>query len=106
MSQPISPNAGADDAKCLARSVTEALADEPALEAVTVNRAQKTISVATLGQVDVPKITERINTTIQKAGADSGSACALLSGEGDCHTCALPLTASEREKITIRSEGD
>ena len=98
------PNPGAES--CLTRSVTEALAEEPALEAVTVNRAQKTISVATLGQVDVPKITERINTTIQKAGADSGSACALLSGEGDCHTCALPLTASEREKITIRSEGD
>src|SRR5579859_7259739 len=82
-----------DTAKCLARSVTEALAAEPTLEAVTVNRLRKTISVATLGQVDVPRITERITTTIQKAGADTDSPCALLSGHGDCHTCSTPLTA-------------
>ncbi len=95
-----------DTSKCLTRSVTEALAQEPALEAVTVNRAQKTISVATLGQVDVPRITERITATIQNAGGDPSSPCALLSGQGDCNTCATPLTANERERITIRSEGE
>src|SRR3984957_2724597 len=63
------------DAGCLACSVTEAVAQEPALEAVTVNRSQKTISVATLGRADVPRITERITTTIQKAGADQTSPC-------------------------------
>jgi Cd2+/Zn2+-exporting ATPase len=94
------------NSKCLARSVTEALAQEPALEAVTVNRSQKTISVATLGRADVPKITERISTTIQNAGADAEGECALLSGEGDCQTCTMPLSALEREKITIRNEGD
>ena len=51
---------GAESAKCLARSVTDVLAEGPALEAVTFNRQRKTISVATLGQVDVPKITERV----------------------------------------------
>jgi Cd2+/Zn2+-exporting ATPase len=98
--------AESDEAKCLTRSVTEALAEEPTLEAVTVNRVQKTISVATLGRVDVPKITERITATIQNAGMDSSVPCALLSGEGDCNTCAMPLTPNERQKITIRSEGD
>ena len=98
--------AAPDNARCLARSVTDALAQEPTLEAVTVNRSQKTISVATLGQVDVPRITERITTTIQKAGADTASPCALLSGHGDCHTCVTPLTPNELERITIRSEGD
>ena len=48
------------ESKCLARSVTNILAQEPALEAVTVDRARKTISVATLGRADVPKITERV----------------------------------------------
>ena len=36
---------------CLARSVVDTLADEPTLEAVTIDRAQQKISVATLGRV-------------------------------------------------------
>ena len=39
--------------KCLARSVAEALAENPTLEAVTVDQAHHTISVATLGRADV-----------------------------------------------------
>jgi len=92
--------------KCLARSVTEALAEEPALEAVTVNRSDKTIFVATLGQIDLPKITERINTTIRNTAAPSSLSCSLLAGKGDCHVCATPLTAAEISKITIQSSGD
>ena len=99
-------DADTESGKCLARSVTEVLAKEPALEAVTVNRQRKTISVATLGQVDVPRITEQVSTTIQNAQASVDGPCALLSGEGDCNTCALPLTAKERKTITIRSEGN
>src|SRR5581483_1967427 len=106
LSSPNETDAAAESAKCLARSVTEVLAREPALEAVTVNRLRKTISVATLGQVDVPRITERIATTIQNAQAIADRPCALLSGVGDCNTCVLPLTAKERQAITIQSEGD
>ncbi len=36
---------------CLARSVVETLAEEPTLEAVTIDRAQRKISVATLGRI-------------------------------------------------------
>jgi Cd2+/Zn2+-exporting ATPase len=96
----------AQHAKCLARSVTKVLAEEPMLEAVTVNRLRKTISVATLGQVDVPRITERVATTIQNVQEGSESPCSLLSGVGDCNTCALPLTPRERQAITIKNEGD
>ena len=99
-------DAARDHAKGLARSVTDVLAEEPTLEAVTVNRVNQTISVATLGQVDVSRITERIASTVQAAQATSGNPCALLSGEGDCLTCALPLTGSERRAITIRNEGN
>src|SRR5258708_39867427 len=94
-SLPIDTATGAETAKCLARSVTEVLAEEPTVEAVTLNRLQKTISVATLGRVDVPRITERISATVQNAQAGSGSTCGLFSGEGDCHTCITPLTTKE-----------
>src|SRR5712671_1344977 len=105
-SPPIETDARAETAKCLARSVTEVLAQEPTVEAVTLNRQQKTISVATLGRVDVPKITERISATVQNAQAGPGNSCGLLSGEADCHTCIMPLTTKERLAITIRYEGD
>ncbi|MBI3848848.1 MAG: cadmium-translocating P-type ATPase [Verrucomicrobia bacterium] len=93
--------------KCLARSVADALATEPTLEAVTINRARQTISVATLGRADVPRLTERITTTIRKGQeADVSHHCHLLAGEGDCQTCDTPLSPQEREKIAIRHDGD
>ena len=105
-SPPTETDADAQTTKCLARSVTEVLAEEPTVEAVTVNRGKKTISVATLGRVDVPRITERISATIQNAQSDAAGPCGLLSGETDCHACAMPLTDRERRAITIRNEGE
>src|SRR5689334_6738570 len=94
-----------DAEKCLARSVANALAENPSLEAVTINRARHTISLATLGQADVPKLTERITATVQCAQeAADQTACTLLAGEGDCNTCARPLSPVERQKITIRHD--
>src|SRR5580692_11339079 len=43
LSPPSSNDAATDHGKCLARSVTDILALEPALEAVTFNRGRKTI---------------------------------------------------------------
>ncbi len=95
-----------DHAKCLARSVTEVLAAEPTVEAVTVNRLNKTISVATLGRVDISRITEQIATTVQAAQTTPGPPCGLLSGAADCLTCVQPLTGPERRSITIRNDGN
>src|SRR2546421_3361567 len=93
--------------KCLARSVVDVLAEEPALEAVTINRARQTISVATLGKTDVPKLTERISATVQRAQQVQGEPpCLLLAGEGDCQTCDRPLSEVERQKITIRRDAE
>ena len=95
---------GADP--CLARSVVEALAEEPTLEAVTIDRAHQKISVATLGRTDVVKLTERITTQFQAAqSADAGQACSLLSGAGDCRSCDTPLSEAERKRITIQNDG-
>jgi len=93
--------------KCLARSVAEALAEDPSLEAVKVDQARHTISVATLGKTDVPKLTERISATVQHAQeAADLEPCTLLAGETTCRTCGQPLSDFERRKITIRHEAD
>jgi Cd2+/Zn2+-exporting ATPase len=92
---------------CLARSVADTLAEEPALEAVTIDRAHQKISLATLGRTDVPRLTERITSQLQAAqSADTGHVCSLLTGEGDCFSCDTPLPESERNRITIRHDGD
>jgi len=95
-----------ENARCLARSVVNTLAEEPALEAVTIDRAQQKISVATLGRADVARLTERITTQFQAAqAADAGHVCSLLSGTGDCFSCDTPLSEEERRKITIQNDG-
>ena len=96
-----------DPAHCLARSVANALAEDPTLEAVTIDRARKTISVATLGRTDAPKIAERISGTFQRAQQTQAQrGCTLLAGLGECMTCLQPLPEWQRQRITIQHEGD
>jgi Cd2+/Zn2+-exporting ATPase len=98
---------GSDPAKCVARSVIEALSDEPTLEAVTIDRAGQKISVATLGRTDAPRLVENVSHRIQQAyQADRQSPCQLLQGQSSCDTCDLPLSPEERQKITIQQSGD
>src|ERR1041384_3683697 len=95
------------DQRCLSRSVVATLAEEPALEAVTIDRAHQKISVATLGRTDVAALTGRLTEKLREAQtAGSVPACGLLSGEGDYTTCDQPLTPEELKRITIRQEGD
>ena len=109
MSSPVAPKpTRTDDPKsCLARSVVEALGAEPTLEAVTFDRAHQTIAVATLGRTDEPRLVQTVTGRIQKVyAAGPTEHCQLLHGEGDCQTCAAPLSVSERRKITIQHTGD
>lgn len=92
---------------CLARSVANALAEDPTLEAVTIDRGHKTISVATLGKTNAPKVAERISATLERAQQNQAQrGCTLLAGLGECLTCLHPLPDSDRQRITIRHEGD
>jgi Cd2+/Zn2+-exporting ATPase len=92
---------------CLARSVVDTLAEEPGLEAVTIDRAHQKISLATLGQADVNRLTERITNQFETAQAVSAERhCSLLTGRSDCATCDAPLSEAERQKIVIRTQGD
>src|SRR6185295_16320129 len=97
---------GEGEAECLARSMTRVFVEEPTVEAITLNRPLKTISVATLGQVDAGRIQERVSATVQAAQGDGNVSCGLLTGHGDCHTCDTPLTDKERRAITIKNEGE
>jgi len=92
---------------CLARSLADTLAEEPSLEAVTIDRARQKISVATLGRADAEKLTERIAHKLAAAqSANAGNRCSLLAGKEECAGCGRPLTEAERRKITIHTEGN
>ncbi|HEX4263853.1 MAG TPA: cation-translocating P-type ATPase [Verrucomicrobiae bacterium] len=96
-----------DNSDCLARSVVDVLSKEPSLEAVTINRTEQKISVATLGKTDEPRLNETVTGRIQRAYEKGVAAhCQLLEGKGDCHTCDTPLSESERQRITIQHQGD
>ena len=109
MSHTTEPRTGdvPDTARCLARSVVDALNAEPTLEAVTINRARQTISLATLGKTDEPRLAESVSGRIEKAYETGLSEqCLLLEGEGQCETCHAPLSPQERQRITIQHEGE
>jgi Cd2+/Zn2+-exporting ATPase len=87
--------------------VANALAEDPTLEAITIDREHKTISVATLGHTDTPKVTQRISSTFQKAQEiQTEQGCTLLAGLGQCQNCVQPLPEWERRRITIAHEGN
>ncbi len=97
----------AEAENCLARSVADSLAEEPTLEAVTIDPAHQKISVATLGRTDVDKLAARLTNKFQSAQTgELNHACSLLSGKSDCAVCGSPLSANERKKITIQQDGD
>ena len=92
--------------QCLARSVADTLAKEPALKAVTIDRAHQKISVATLGRTDIGRLTERITREFEAAQSVSAERhCALLAGQDDCLSCDRPLSEAEQKKITIQNDG-
>ena len=96
-----------DHESCIARSVADTLAEEPTLEAVTIDAAHERITVATLGRTDVDQIAARLTTKLHHAKhADVNHACSLLSGKADCAVCGTPLSAMDLKRITIRQDGD
>ena len=92
---------------CVTRSLVDALSAEPTLEAVTIDRAKRKVSVATLGRTDVARLTERITRDLTVPDAPAGKhTCTFLTGQTDCTSCHQPLSPAERHRIVIRSEGE
>src|SRR5512141_1739941 len=85
----------------------QALSENPALEAVTIDRKRQTVSLAILGQADVPRLTERLHSTLERTQeAQNEHQCTMLTGQGDCGNCLNPLPLAQRERITILHQQD
>src|SRR5438874_8431851 len=96
-----------DRVLCLTRTVADAMKAEPTLEAVKINRAQRSISVATLGRPKTPDLEGYLTAQIRQIEqAGAGQRCALLDGAADCLTCPAPQPPAERGRLSIRQEGD
>ncbi len=98
---------GAVASDCLARSVIEALARDPSLEAVILDRAHQTISVATLGASGQTETVGRLSASIRDLREQYPiSQCGLLAGRSDCEECDAPLTPAERQAVRIEHKGN
>ena len=92
---------------CLVQTVAEAFTEEPALEAVKFNRAQHSISVATLGRTDSAEIEKVITERIGQIEQDeTGARCKLLDGAPDCSTCSIATPADVGRSLTVQHDAD
>src|SRR5262245_56500278 len=95
------------DPHCLVQTVAEAFAQEPALEAVKINHARRSISVATLGRPNNAEIEHAVTARIERIQQDTGGPrCGLLSGTSECANCPTPLPPSVGRAITLQHEAD
>jgi Zn2+/Cd2+-exporting ATPase len=99
--QPASPQA-----PCLMRTVTRAMAEERALEAVQLDRERGAVSVAMLGQPQRADTVSELTAEIQRLKDSEDAPCALLEGTADCKHCSELPAAGVPGQITVRQEGD
>lgn len=92
--------------RCLVQTVAEAFKDEPALEAVKIDRAQHSISVATLGKADNGEIEKVLTERLQRLQQEeaSGGGCKLLEGAPDCSGCTLVTPADAAAPLTVQHD--
>ena len=92
---------------CLTQTIAQAMSAEPALEAVKINRTQRSISLATLGRPKSPDLEAYLTAQIRQIEqAEASQRCALLDGAADCSTCPLPQPSAQRRRLTVRQDGD
>src|SRR5258708_40351765 len=86
------------EAKCLLGAVLDVMQTEPALEAVKLDRARDTISLATLGRLRNPSLEETLAAQIkvlQQEPADNR--CDLLEGKDGSAACPLAPPGLRRD---------
>lgn len=94
-----------DDAHCLVQTVAEAFAEEPSLEAVKLDREQRSVSVATLGRPDAAEIERSLTSRIERIQQqDAEHRCGLLDGSNDCSGCTTPYPASTANQLTVQHD--
>ena len=101
------PRAGETPANdnCLVNTATAAFVAEPALEAIKINRAENSISVATLGRANNAELESFLASRIQQIQQSTAEPhCALLEGQADCSGCALAETLGQNKNFTIAQD--
>src|SRR5262245_61015561 len=94
------------ESHCLVQSVAQAFAQEPGLEAVRINHADRSVSVATFGKGVCGDIEQTVSTRIRELQQNPDSVrCALLEGATDCATCPTPFPSAIGRNLTIQREG-
>ena len=88
--------------KGLVQTVADVMRREPALEAVRIDRAQSSISLATLGRPD-PDL-ERLVTRQIRALQSQTPGCRLLEGDASCETCTLSADPAIQRSLTIKQD--
>ncbi|MCS7089858.1 MAG: cation-translocating P-type ATPase [Verrucomicrobiota bacterium] len=91
--------------ECMARAILRAFAEEPSLEAVSVDPRRRVLEVATLGRTNVVRLRDRVEQAVRTAAKHYAvDRCGLVMGQGACHTCGRPLSADWRQRFRIRHE--
>jgi Cd2+/Zn2+-exporting ATPase len=88
--------------KCLVQTVADVMRRAPTLEAVKIDRAQNSISLATLGPADADL--ETVVTKEIRALQEQSPACRLLAGDVNCDSCALTFDPALKRTLNIQQE--
>jgi Cd2+/Zn2+-exporting ATPase len=92
---------------CLVQTVADAMKNEPALEAVRIDRVRRSVSLATLGRAKNADLERALMAQIrQLEQAEKEQRCALFDGSADCSACPVPPSEEQRRKLTIRADAD
>ena len=93
--KPVSKNS------CVVHVVANALATEPSLEAVTLDRENHAVSIAVLGKDKDDELAGRIAAKIEEIRPEATDHCGLLEGKKSCNSCNVPFAPFERQSIEI-----
>jgi Cd2+/Zn2+-exporting ATPase len=84
------------------RSVAAVFAENANLEAITLNRTGKTISVATIGTSPDARLVERVQARVIESQAAEGLPdCTFWKDDPDCGACTLPLSPLEQRAFRV-----
>lgn len=95
------------ESRCLVHAVAGAFDQDAKLEAVTLDRGARRISVATWGDRETKALEARLAGTLQEVEtAGEEEACCLLAGQNDCGGCAIGPEEAERFGLTVSCADD
>lgn len=91
--------------RCLIEVLSDAMEKDSSLEAVRIDRQQRSVSVATIGPAGDQPATAALSEQIQRLGKiESPDRCALFDGMGSCEPCRITPQVGKIGRLEIRHE--